>query len=183
MRRCLDRRRARAGRSPRASEVGARGEPARVDRPSTCGTLAHKTDDRSRRWRRQADARERDGSPADLVVGGTPARAGRGPWRTGMAAQGRLSLTPRRPAPHSWSHASAAETRHAGFAAEYNSPSQRGGVAPRSGRTGGTSTTFCVLMRNGPAPFGGRGETMSGAVPPKPRPGRRLAFRRTEKDE
>ena len=35
--------RARAARSPRASEVGARGEPARVDRASTRDTLAHKT--------------------------------------------------------------------------------------------------------------------------------------------
>ena len=35
-----ERRHARAGRSPRASEVGVRGEPApRVDRPRACDTL------------------------------------------------------------------------------------------------------------------------------------------------
>ena len=46
VRRCLNGRHARAGWSPRASEVGARGEPAlRVDRRSTRDTLSRTTDD------------------------------------------------------------------------------------------------------------------------------------------
>ena len=131
----------------------------------------------------------RDGRPVAAMAraGGRP-RTGRSaadpvdtrPRRPGCRP-GRLSLTPRRTAPHSCPHASAAETRHAGFAAEYNSPSQRGGVAPRSGRTGGTSTTFCVLMRNGPAPFGRRSRAR--ARDALPRGSRARNRRRTEKDE
>ena len=85
------RRHARAGRSPRASEVGVRGEPApRVDRTSACDTLtAHDgrpdpslvravlngsaPDRLSRRWGRHGQIHQRAGGPggqlsADLTT-------------------------------------------------------------------------------------------------------------------
>ena len=46
-------------------------------------------------------------------------------------------------------------TRYAGFAAEYNSPRWGRGSSSAPGRTGGTSTTFRVLMRKRPGTPGG----------------------------
>ena len=109
VRRCLGRRHARAGRSPRASEVGACGEPAGLTGRA-----------RVTRWR----GRRTTGPVVEAVRAERRSgwRASRAWWRRSAVENRRLDgarigtvrLTCRRAAPHSPCHASAAETRMPG---------------------------------------------------------------------
>ena len=134
-----------ASRASRSQAAGSPVPEGTADRPSqlSCPTPAPRPRGAAGRCRAPAAGRRIPLRTPGARRGAPPLHAANPP----APVRRRRRLTGGRPARQDSPHASDAEARHAGFAAECNSPLPGPGSLPAPGEQAARQTTFRVLMR------------------------------------